>query len=53
MVTKLIKNYELKNNEYIVAGNDNPDARHYKVFYKEKELKDVTAVVRIKREELE
>lgn len=49
----LRNNYELKNNEYIVSASDNPDAKHYKVFYKGKELKDVTAVVRIKREGIE
>ena len=50
MPIKLIKNYQLKNNEYIIAASDNKDAKHYEIFYKGKKLNDVTAVVRIKLE---
>ena len=51
MPIKLIKNYKLRDEEYIISASDNSDAKHYKVFYKGKELKDVTAIVRIKRGE--
>jgi hypothetical protein len=27
MVTKLIKNYTLKDNEYIISASDNPDGK--------------------------
>ena len=47
MVTKLIKNYELDHEEYIITA-DTKDARHYQVYYKGKQLTDVTAIVRIK-----
>jgi hypothetical protein len=50
MPIKLIKNYKLRDNEYIVSAEDNPDADQYKVFYKGRELNDVTAIVRIKED---
>jgi hypothetical protein len=53
MPIKLIKNYKLRDEEYIISASDNPEAKHYTVFYKGKKLNDVTAVIRIKREELE
>lgn len=46
---KLIKNYKLRDDEYIISANDNPDAKHYEIFFKGEKVNDVTAIVRIHR----
>ena len=45
MVTKLIKNFKLQNNEYIITA-DHSTTKDYEIFYKGKKLNDVTAIVR-------